>query len=883
MKVLEVKNNLVKISNENGSRLILGGFIVIEDEKTPYVGQIVSLKADNGISYAIAKLIFTFNNEGIVKNYDGTIPALEAEVSRLDPSDLLEILPTETPVKLGKLAQQDFTLNVDISLLQNNLLICSDSAKNTSTIVLNFAKQLENNAESCVIFDIDGKYKDEKRFVFGENFKMPLNFDSINFIYANDLNDIDATSKAVIQDIFLEVQEYTRSIPDKFIPFDTFINVVEQQYAESNIPELALLKNKLLRYREEKVFAQSKYEITSLKEYIKDNYTVILDISMADAKLQKEIITYVYSVLDEMGAPITTFVKFNDENSDKKLIRTILNESSVYTNVICNHNYKFVYELKEQADNLILFIPETTRHDFPAYNTFLNKLNHDEFIVWGKATQRIPLIVELSELVIKMDEPIKITMEEPAQIEELPEQEEIEEAQETEEIEKIQETVESTSEANKEQQDEPAKESVVIAPLPAPVEDFTQNEDTYTDLSDDIERIQPEDEDYSAIQEAPQTVEDLSEEDDFDKELDDSIEESLVPTQDEEALTNNFFTEDKLQDESEVEAVQDVVNEELQNNEFIPQTRTHVVRDASSKLDIAGVIEEEVPNVITEHRIQVATPEEIETDMPLPKEVILEEESYTEDDNSNIIEEFQPEETYEEEDEFTENEVYMTSEPSLQVDESLLDNENMTIEEETFVEEDEALTLPDPTIDERIEEDLPEVEALFEELPPDEEVTPYENTMIQEPAQLMPDANDELIEQVAREVDETFIYNKIEEDNLLNEDSLTEDDLNFIDDITLNDNETLEEDEYSNVDELEQIQTGAKAQNSQEELPIYPAQTPVSNQTFEPGDHVAHPKYGEGIVEKMVRTGKDKVLCSINFANHGRRLLDPAISEISLL
>ena len=883
MKVLEVKNNLVKISNENGSRLILGGFIVIEDEKTPYVGQIVSLKADNGISYAIAKLIFTFNDEGIVKNYDGTIPALEAEVSRLDPSDLLEILPTETPVKLGKLAQQDFTLNVDISLLQNNLLICSDSAKNTSTIVLNFAKQLENNAESCVIFDIDGKYKDEKRFVFGENFKMPLNFDSINFIYANDLNDIDATSKAVIQDIFLEVQEYTRSIPDKFIPFDTFINVVEQQYAESNIPELALLKNKLLRYREEKVFAQSKYEITSLKEYIKDNYTVILDISMADAKLQKEIITYVYSVLDEMGAPITTFVKFNDENSDKKLIRTILNESSVYTNIICNHNYKFVYELKEQADNLILFIPETTRHDFPAYNTFLNKLNHDEFIVWGKATQRIPLIVELSELVIKMDEPIKIIMEEPAQTEELPEQEEIEEAQETDEIEKIQETVESTSEANEEPQEEPAKESIVIAPLPAPVEDFTQNEDTYTDLSDDIERIQSEDEDYSAIQEAPQTVEDLSEEDDFDKELDDSIEESLVPTQDEEALTNNFFTEDKLQDESEVEAVQDVVNEELQNNEFIPQTRTHVVRDASSKLDIAGVIEEEVPNVITEHRIQVGTPEEIETDMPLPKEVILEEESYTEDDNSNIIEEFQPEETYEEEDEFNENEVYMTSEPSLQVDESLLDSENMTIEEETFVEEDEALTLPDPTIDERIEEDLPEVEALFEELPPDEEVTPYENTMIQEPAQLMPDANDELIEQVAREVDETFIYNKIEEDNLLNEDSLTEDDLNFIDDITLNDNETLEEDEYSNVDELEQIQTGAKTQNSQEELPIYPAQTPVSNQTFEPGDHVAHPKYGEGIVEKMVRTGKDKVLCSINFANHGRRLLDPAISEISLL
>ena len=62
MKVLEIKNNLVKISYTTADNLILGGFVIIEDEQTPYVAQVLSLKADNGMNYAIVKLLFTFNS-----------------------------------------------------------------------------------------------------------------------------------------------------------------------------------------------------------------------------------------------------------------------------------------------------------------------------------------------------------------------------------------------------------------------------------------------------------------------------------------------------------------------------------------------------------------------------------------------------------------------------------------------------------------------------------------------------------------------------------------------------------------------------------------------------------------------------------------------------
>ena len=856
MKVLEIKNNLVKVVNETEEKLVLAGFVVIEDDKTPYVGQIVSLKADSGISYAIVKLLFTFDTEGIVKNYDGSIPKLNAKVNILDAKDLLEILPVQTPVKLGKLAQQEFLLSVDRSILQNNLLICSDSAKNSAILVSNFAKQIENNAESSIIFDIDGKYENEKKFVFGKDFKLPLNFDSINFIYGNDLTDVDATSRAVIQDIFLEIQDYTRTIPEKFIPFDTFIDVVSQQYTESGIPELALLKNKLLKYKEENVFARSKYEVISLKEYIRDNYTTIIDISNIDSKLQREVIEYVYTVLEDMNSSIYSFVKIDDKNSDKKLLKHLLNENKIYTNLICNHNYKYVYELKAQTDNLILFAPETTRHDFASYNTFLNKLNHDEFVVWGNSTQRIPLIIELSPLELIKDEPIYMT--------------ETEAPEYTSQLEEVDKNDTETSYI------QPA------APIPAaeaikqtPDHDFTEDADTYTDLSDDIERKPQEEEDYSAIS-SDETIE-YEETDDFDTELDKSIEEDLQDPNSElmnaaeeeilEAPANDFFTETEPDTASEVD------------------TEEVIMPDGEIIEEYNAVNIESAPPVIEQPEEMYPPQEELlhqeqtffdEPDIQQEPELVLNEpELGNEEIQENSIATFPLENQIEQQIDFEEPEVVGNA-------------------GESFIEESEENIqpqpdLPSPEMDERIEEDLNSgEESNFQE---SDGQTPFENELEPENPDLMQDdtdLNNDLIEQVAKDIDQTFIYNKIQEDNIEmpnSPDVLTEDDLNFIDNINHGENEILEPvvEPLDNFDdEQEQEEDKEEKEETPPVVPVYPANTPTTNQTFEQGDHVTHPKYGEGIVEKMIKYG-EKTLCSINFVNVGRRLLDPAISEITKL
>ena len=140
----------------------------------------------------------------------------------------------------------------------------------------------------------------------------------------------------------------------------------------------------------------------------------------------------------------------------------------------------------------------------------------------------------------------------------------------------------------------------------------------------------------------------------------------------------------------------------------------------------------------------------------------------------------------------------------------------------------------------------------------------------------MDTSHDEMVEQVARDVDEVF-YNKAEEipsiDEVTSNDNLTEDDLDFIEDLAV---DTPDEQSDGQSDDNFEL-----TEETPEELPVYESETPENNDTgFEQGDTVSHPKYGKGVIEKLIKYG-NKTLCSISFENVGRRLLDPAISELT--
>lgn len=395
MKLLDIRNNLVKISYETHDKIAIGKFIALTNTNCSYVAQIINLKAELNSNFAVAKLLFTFSNEGIIDNYDGTIPSLSSELSYINTKDILNIIPIEKPITLGKLAQQDDTLKIDETLFEKNLLICAEKLENACTLINNTVAQLSDKA---LIIDTDSTFTEYKSVQFKKDFKLPLNSRMIDFLYENELDGVDATSKAIIQDIFYEVQEYSKTIPNGFIPFDRFLDVVSAQYEETKIPELVLLKQKLLKYKEENIFAQTYDDIKSLKTAVQDNSLSYIDISNADDLIQKELITFIHNEIDSIESYMYCFVKLNNKNSDKKLLRELLDNQHIFTTIICSHDYKYVHELKQKAENVIFFAPQTIQHDFAIYNTFVNKLNANEFVIYGALTQNIPFLVELTEL-----------------------------------------------------------------------------------------------------------------------------------------------------------------------------------------------------------------------------------------------------------------------------------------------------------------------------------------------------------------------------------------------------------------------------------------------------------------------------------------------------
>lgn len=395
MQIVEVKNNLVKINyNTSIENLVLSGFVVIKDEALSFIGQVVHLEANISENFAIVKLLFTFDENGVVTNYSGAIPGAKSLLDIVQPQELLELLTVQFPILIGELAQQKTLLTLDRSLLENKLLVCCEKNEDNSILIKNFVKQLVQGGKKVLVINTEGMAED-CNIVAGKNFKLPLNYETINFIYEKGLDDATAESKALIQEIFLEVQNYVKTLPQKFIPFESFKDVVDSQYQELGLVELVLLKNKLLKYYEAGVFAQEQTEFNSLKNSLEQKAETNLDLSGLDENLQREVIAYAYSVMTQIDKEIYVICTIGDENSDKKLLKQIFTAKNVYSTLICPYSYKYLKELKQLSKNLILFAPIQQQNDFAGYNTFLGKLNPQEFIIYGQATHHLPLIVKL--------------------------------------------------------------------------------------------------------------------------------------------------------------------------------------------------------------------------------------------------------------------------------------------------------------------------------------------------------------------------------------------------------------------------------------------------------------------------------------------------------
>ena len=221
-------------------------------------------------------------------------------------------------------------------------------------------------------------------------------------------------------------------------------------------------------------------------------------------------------------------------------------------------------------------------------------------------------------------------------------------------------------------------------------------------------------------------------------------------------------------------------------------------------------------------------------------------------------------------------EVAQNLQPEVQEEELVLP-ENELVEDSTISDD----VIEYPEIPEEEVDDLPQGTQVLE---------PSAPQIIEPVANIMEETEPLSVEEDDLTIDEGIQEESLSEtdDNVTSE--LTEDDLDFIEGQSSIEEPLLEEPEPLQTEEenFEYQESPYVEEEQTPVVPVYPTDEINHNSNsededgvgFAQGDTVTHPRYGRGVVEKIIKYG-NKTLCSISFENVGRRLLDPSVSEFT--
>ena len=820
MRILEVRDGFIKL--ESAEKIALSSFLQIDGFDKQYIAQVIQVKRAGENVIAYAKILFLY--DGTLKNYDKSLPDKNAKISSFTFDILSNSIFAENPVIAGRFVCENIDIPIDKECFNKKTLICTDKPQTNNLILSNLAKQFEGYGR-VIIIDMLGVVEGSK-YTAGVDFSLPLNIEGLSFMYEDCLNDTTSESKAMIKEIFLELGEYAKTVP--FLPFSALKTVVDDLVDKSHVFKLLVLKNKLAKFDKDGCFAKTKTDAENLNRILESKFAII-DLSKLDMIFQNRYLSSILSILSKQKEPVQIFVE-SSNLINKKNIKTLVTNPDISAAFITHSRFKYINEIKNLFDNFIIEPSFNANEVFKIYNTFLNSMPKDTYLLVGEGTNYIPLVskLEIIDTVVKTEQ------------------------NQTETETQNSENELSVEDLENEITDETIKEENLIYPSEA--EELEPAAKAIEKKSDDlIEKLSEE------VSTAPANINLFEDEETEDKTLQ---EEDLNPLEVEQINEANL--EEPVNRQESIEEI---------HSEDIPE-ETLIQEEDSSTEDLSPELQEEtapeeIPEVIdTDSQIsESGLPVQENEEPPVIEEEPAEEITLPEeisDFTGETITENEPVREIPALKEFEDNNnelgVIPLNDDNSELDELVELDADSAADEDTILVDlgDDEENLSDEDLDKQIVED---VDKVFTTMKEDDEISDSDLDFI-----------DELNEENnSDELEELTPSNGLEELQPLEEDN---DDEGFL--------EPLEEVGSSQIPE-ENSEILETKNSTTPIVPVYDADIPpedmVTSDPIEQGDTVTHAKYGTGVVEKMIKYGT-KTLYSINFDNIGRRLLDPTLTEI---
>lgn len=898
MNIIEVRDGFIKF--EADDNVFLSSFVLIKDTEKKYVAQVFQCCDVVGKRIASAKLLFLFDEE--LQPYDNTLPSMHAEIKDFTSNILNNSINAKNPIILGVTPKNDINIVVDAFAFKNKMIVSLDDKKNNNILVRNLSKQFNNINKSVVIIDTLG-IVEAKKYVAGQDFKLPLDTASLAFMYEDCLNDATADSKSMIVDIFKDLAEYSKTVP--FLPFKVLKSIVEEMVDKSHVFKLLVLKNKLVKFDKLGYFAANSDEVNVIDKILASKCSII-DLSKLDIAFQNRYLAYIYEKLENKN-DVQVILELSNTTSKKNLKNIMLNDK-VSTTFFTHSRFKYLNDIKNHFDNFIIAPSISNNQIFRVYGSFLNSMKSNEYLIAGESVNYIPVISQIK--IVNQFIPSLETLD-----------------KNVSNVDVMNDEVKLLEKIQTEAQDDIEQVNMNLE-VPLAIEDL-QNKDSDLEMQ-------------SVINSELAIVEDSKEQDYID-EIDEPItsfdstmtKEEIIDNIDQKSeaiiadITNNLSSvPDKMFDDDESideDSGSELLDEEARqlNDDFLDsetdessnKEQEFESEDLSNDEDEFSEVSDNEDVFKDENEQQEIFVDESLVETNYPEIIDFNEEDIEENE---IVEQISMVEDFESSDLMSEN---VELDNNLNKEDNLSDEDSITdVNEEIVIPDEIDLSLDDDTSDndiqlkEEISDDITELQDISLQ----DELLSFNdnNDELEEIVELDSsdtDANDIVVdiaedeepldnidEQIVKDVDKVFTTRK--------DDDISDSDLDFIDELNgdilqevPDENEVLEELSDMNdegiLEEPQQI-IDLKEENSENDeiletknsttpiVPVYEAEIPqediVNSDPIQQGDMIVHAKYGSGLVEKMIKYG-NKTLFSINFDNVGRRLLDPTLTEIKKL
>ena len=385
MRILEVRDGFIKL--ESNEKIHLSSFLEIKDRGESYIAQTIQSRKFNEKYLTFAKIMYLY--DGTFNAYNGSNISREASIEQF-PFDLISrSFKTSSQICIGSFTNSDEQIYIDKSAFDRKILMSIDSPEKINLITTNLTKEfmVENNV---LVIDMLGAIDSSAKFRAGIDFRLPLNSETLEFLYEDCLNDATSDSKSLVKEIFRDLAEYSKSVP--FLPFGTLKTIIDDMVEKSHIFKLLVLKNKLAKFDKENLFANNIEEIQSINKAL-NSRTRVIDISHLNNLFQSRYLESIYNTLKNTG--YTGQVILIASNSiTKKNIKTVIKSTNIATTFITHSRFKYLKDFKSLFVNYVIEPTFANNEIFKTYATFLNNMSKESFLLVGDSTNFIPIIFD---------------------------------------------------------------------------------------------------------------------------------------------------------------------------------------------------------------------------------------------------------------------------------------------------------------------------------------------------------------------------------------------------------------------------------------------------------------------------------------------------------